>query len=278
MTIDEIIKKALQEDIQDGDHTSLAIIPINAEGRAQLLVKESGIIAGIHIAEKVFKQVDQNINFKQYIKDGHKVKIGDILFNVNGKSLSILKAERLVLNFLQRMSGIATMTNQYVKLIEGTKAKIIDTRKTTPNLRLLEKEAVRLGGGENHRMGLYDMIMIKDNHVDFAGGIQKAIDSVHKYLKINSKYLKIVLEVRNFTELEETLKIGGIDRIMLDNFSPHDLKKAVDLIDGRFETEASGGITLSTVREYAETGVNYISVGALTHHIKSLDLSLKAIL
>ena len=277
MTIDEIISQALIEDVQDGDHTSLSTIPADAKGKARLLVKEDGIIAGIRIAEKVFKQVDPDTEFKAFIEDGSEIKFGDIVFEVSGKSISILTAERLALNFMQRMSGIATTTNKYVRLLEGTNTKVLDTRKTTPNLRLLEKEAVLLGGGENHRMGLYDMIMIKDNHVDFAGGIKQAIEATNSYLKSKSKDLKIELEVRGFEELEEAMNVGGIDRIMLDNFSPSNLKKAVELIDGKFETEASGGITIETIREYAETGVDYISVGALTHHIKSLDLSLKAI-
>ncbi|MBU1019637.1 MAG: carboxylating nicotinate-nucleotide diphosphorylase [Firmicutes bacterium] len=277
MTIDQIISQALQEDVQDGDHTSLATIPAEAKGKARLLVKENGIIAGIRIAEKVFKQVDPEIEFKQFIEDGAEIKVGDIAFEVSGKSISILTAERLALNFMQRMSGIATTTNVYVKLLKGTKTIVLDTRKTTPNLRLLEKEAVVLGGGENHRMGLYDMIMIKDNHVDFAGGIKQAIEATQHYLQSKSKNLKIELEVRNFQELDEAINVGGIDRIMLDNFTPNSLKKAIKLIDGRFETEASGGITLDTIRSYAETGVDYISVGALTHHIKSLDLSLKAV-
>ncbi len=277
MTIDEIISQALIEDIQDGDHTSLSTIPFDAQGKAQLLVKEEGIIAGISVARKVFQQVDPFIKFIQFVDDGEEVKVGDIIFEVSGKSISLLSAERLALNFMQRMSGIATTTNKYVKAVEGTKAKILDTRKTTPNLRILEKEAVKIGGGENHRMGLYDMIMIKDNHVDFAGGIQQAVEATNKYLSELGKDLDIELEVRNFKELNEAVSIGGIDRIMLDNFSPEDLKKAVEIIDGEFETEASGGITIDTIRSYAETGVDYISVGALTHHIKSLDLSLKAI-
>lgn len=277
MTIDEIITQALLEDVQDGDHTSLATIPANAKGKARLLVKENGIIAGIRIAEKVFKEVDPRTKFKQFIEDGAEIKVGDIAFEVSGKSISILTAERLALNFMQRMSGIATKTNVYVNLLKGTKATVLDTRKTTPNLRLLEKEAVLLGGGENHRMGLYDMIMIKDNHVDFAGGIKKAIEATQQYLQSKSKDLRIELEVRNFEELDEAINVGGIDRIMLDNFSPTDLKKAVEIIDGRFESEASGGITLESIRSYAETGVDYISVGALTHQIQSIDLSLKAI-
>lgn len=277
MTIDNIIIQALLEDVQDGDHTSLATIPSDAMGKAHLLVKEAGIIAGIKVAKEVFRHVDPSINFKQFINDGDEIIVGDIVFEVSGKSISILTAERLALNFMQRMSGIASTTNLYVKKIEGTHAKILDTRKTTPNLRLLEKEAVKFGGGFNHRMGLYDMIMIKDNHVDFAGGIKQAIAATTKYLQAKSKNLKIELEVRNFKELEEAIAVGGIDRIMLDNFTPSDIKKAITLVDGRFETEASGGITIDTIREYAETGVDFISVGALTHHIKSLDLSLKAI-
>jgi nicotinate-nucleotide pyrophosphorylase (carboxylating) len=277
MRIDEIISKALIEDIQDGDHTSLSTIPFDAQGKAKLLVKEEGIIAGIRIARKVFSQVDPFIKFIQYINDGENVKAGDVIFEVSGKSISILSAERLALNFMQRMSGIATTTHKYVKLLKGTDAKILDTRKTTPNFRILEKEAVLLGGGRNHRMGLYDMIMIKDNHVDFAGGIKQAIEATKEYLKSLDKELKIELEVRNFEELDEALLVGEIDRLMLDNFSPEDLAKAVKQINGKFETEASGGITIDTIRKYAETGVDYISVGALTHHIKSLDLSLKAI-
>ena len=277
MTIDEIIVKALEEDVQDGDHTSLATIPADAKGKARLLVKEAGIIAGVRIAEKVFKQVDPETVFNSFIEDGSPVQVGDIVFEVSGKSISLLTAERLALNFMQRMSGIATNTHRYVKAIEGTNTKILDTRKTTPNLRLLEKEAVRLGGGKNHRIGLYDMIMIKDNHVDFSGGIRQAIEATKRYLSEKNKNLKIELEVRSFDELKEALEVGGIDRIMLDNFTPADLKKAIEIIDGKFETEASGGITQETIRDYAESEVDYISVGALTHHIKSLDLSLKAI-
>lgn len=277
MTIDKIIARALIEDIQDGDHTSLATIPNTAQGKARLLVKENGVLAGVEVAKKVFQQVDNTIEFIQFLKDGDQIKVGDIAFEVKGKSRSLLTAERLALNFMQRMSGIATATNKIVKLIEGTNTRILDTRKTTPNLRLLEKEAVKLGGGENHRMGLYDMIMIKDNHVDFAGGIENAIDATQKYLAKHKKDLKIEIEVRNFDELNQVLKHGKVNRIMLDNFTPLDLKKALDLIDKKYETEASGGITIESIREYAETGVDYISVGALTHHIKSLDLSLKAI-
>lgn len=277
MTIDEIIKYALIEDVQDGDHTSLATIPSKAKGKAQLLVKESGVLAGVNVARKVFQQVDNSIKFTQFLQDGDQIKVGDIAFEVSGKSISLLTAERLALNFMQRMSGIATATNKIVKLIEGTNTRILDTRKTTPNLRLLEKAAVKLGGGENHRMGLYDMIMIKDNHVDFAGGIANAINATQDYLLKNNKDLKIEIEVRDFGELDQVLKHGKVNRIMLDNFTPTELKKALALINGSYETEASGGITIETIRAYAETGVDYISVGALTHQIKSLDLSLKAI-
>lgn len=277
MIIDEIIERALKEDLGDGDFTSLATIPENACGKAQLIIKEDGILAGVEIAKKIFQKVDKNIKFRRLLKDGTKVKKGDIAFTVEGKSISILSAERLALNFMQRLSGIATATNKIVSQLNGLKTKVLDTRKTTPNLRLLEKEAVRIGGGENHRMGLYDMIMIKDNHVDFAGGIKQAINATKKYLKKNNKKLKIEIEVRNFDELNQVIECGGVDRIMLDNFSQQNLKKAVKIIDGRYETEASGGIIIDNIRKYAESGVDFISVGALTHHIKSLDMSLKAI-
>ncbi|MFZ4740133.1 MAG: carboxylating nicotinate-nucleotide diphosphorylase [Bacteroidales bacterium] len=276
MTIDEIIENALLEDIGDGDHTSLSCIPNGSSGKAKLLVKEEGIIAGIEIARKVFEKVDKSVKFNQLLNDGNMVKPGDIVFTVEGNPVSLLSSERLALNFLQRMSGIATKTNQMEKLLDGLNTKLLDTRKTTPNLRLLEKMAVKIGGGENHRFGLYDMIMIKDNHVDFSGGIKNAITNVSKYLKSKNKNLKIEIEVRNFDELNEVLAIGGIHRIMLDNFTPENLKKAVGIINGLYETEASGGITESSLRQYAQTGVDYISVGSLTHHIKSLDLSLKA--
>ncbi|MCK4639610.1 MAG: carboxylating nicotinate-nucleotide diphosphorylase [Bacteroidales bacterium] len=277
MIIDEIIERALEEDLGDGDFTSLATIPENATGKAQLLIKEDGILAGVNIAKKIFQKVDKNIKFRILLKDGTKVKKGDIVFTVEGKSISILSAERLALNFMQRLSGIATATNKIVSQLKGLKTKVLDTRKTTPNLRLLEKEAVKTGGGENHRMGLYDMIMIKDNHIDFAGGIKQAINAAKNYLKKNNKKLKIEIEVRNFDELNQVIECGGVDRIMLDNFSPEDLKKAIKIINGKYETEASGGITINNIRKYAESGVDFISVGALTHHIKSLDMSLKAI-
>lgn len=279
MTIDEILEKALEEDIGDGDHTSLATIPSEAAGKSKLLVKEAGILCGVEIARKVFQKIDPQIRFGLILVDGTPVRPGDVAFYVSGSVRSILAGERLALNFMQRMSGIATATSRLVELVAGTKARILDTRKTTPLLRELEKTAVRTGGGENHRMGLYDMIMIKDNHVDFAGGISRAIDATHHYMeeKRKSPRLKIEIEVRNFTELQEVMNKGQVDRIMLDNFSVDDIAKAVKLIDGRFETEASGGITVHNIRQYAETGVDFISVGALTHHITSLDMSLKAV-
>lgn len=276
MEINRIIDEALREDIGDGDHTSLATIPESAMGKARIKIKEDGILCGTEIAEKVFKKVDPSIQFNILMQDGSKVVKGDIVITVEGHSRSILMAERLALNFMQRLSGIASFTNKMTDQIEGLSTKLLDTRKTTPILRELEKYAVKTGGGENHRMGLYDMIMIKDNHVDFAGGIINAIESTKTYLSENSKNLKIEIEVRNFEELNDVMEYGNVDRIMLDNFSPSDLKKAVVLIDGKFETEASGGITIETLRAYAESGVDYISVGALTHQIKSLDMSLLA--
>ena len=280
MTVEEIIKKALQEDIGSGDHTSLATVPAGSTGKSKLLVKEEGVIAGIEIARQVYQQLDPSVNFEGLINDGSRVKPGDIAFFVTGSSRSILSGERLALNFMQRMSGIATATARLVKLIDGTGCRILDTRKTTPLLRELEKTAVRLGGGENHRMGLYDMIMIKDNHVDFAGGIGKAIDAVNQYVRSKAEVsqLKIEIEVRNFEELKQVMEHGGVHRIMLDNFSVPDLAKAVGIIAKAYEMEASGGINISNIRQYAETGVDFISVGALTHHINSLDMSLKAVL
>jgi nicotinate-nucleotide pyrophosphorylase (carboxylating) len=276
MKLDEIITIALKEDIGDGDHTSLSTIPEFAKGKAKLRIKQNGTLAGVEVAKKVFKQLDQSIKFNILIHDGSAVKIGDIVFEVEGNAISILMAERLALNFMQRMSGIATYTAYLISLISGFKTKLLDTRKTTPLLRELEKYAVLQGGGFNHRMGLYDMVMIKDNHIDFAGGIKNAIQATNKYLVINKKDLKIEIEVRNFEELKQVLETGGVHRIMLDNFTPSDLKKAIQIIDGKYETEASGGITENTIRDYAETGVDYISVGALTHQIKSLDMSLLA--
>lgn len=275
--INNLIDIAIKEDIGDGDHTSLSCIPSEAKGKAHLLVKEDGILAGVDLAKSIFHKIDNTIVFEQFLNDGDKVKVGDIAFKVEGKSQSILQAERLALNFMQRMSGIATNTNYYVQLLEGTNTKVLDTRKTTPGLREIEKLAVKIGGGHNHRMGLYDMVMIKDNHIDYAGGIEAAINSTNRYLKANNKDLKIEIEARNLSELDEILTVGNVHRIMLDNFSYADLRTAVRLIAGKYETEASGGITDKTIRNYAECGVDFISVGALTHQIKSLDLSLKAI-
>lgn len=277
MTIEETIMLALEEDLGDGDHTSLSTIPADHQGKARLVAKENGTIAGVRIAELVYKAVDPKTELKIFIKDGERIEIGDVIFEVSGKSISILSAERLALNFMQRMSGIATQTRQYMSIIDGTPTKLLDTRKTTPLMRLLEKEAVALGGGTNHRMGLYDMIMIKDNHVDFAGGICKAVDACHQYLKEKNKDLKIVIEIRNFEELQTVIDHGGVDRVLLDNFTPKGIEKALQMLNGKYESEASGGIDKNTIRAYAETGVDYISVGALTHQIKSLDLSLQAI-
>ena len=275
--LEQDIKHWLAEDIGDGDHTTLCCIPADAIGRSRLIVKDTGIIAGIEVAKKVFEIFDKELSITQYMHDGDEVKPKDIAFEVEGKVRSLLQTERLMLNIMQRMSGIATRTRGYVKLLEGTRTRILDTRKTTPGLRMLEKEAVLIGGGCNHRIGLYDMILLKDNHIDFAGGISQAIDRANKYLKDNNKNLKIEIEVRNFDELNEVLDSGNVNRIMLDNFSVADTRKAVEIIGGRFETESSGGITKTTIREYALAGVDYISVGALTHSIKSLDMSFKAI-
>lgn len=271
------IENAFEEDLGDGDHSSMACIPENAFGKAQLLVKETGILAGMDIAVEIFKYVQPDIKIDRFLNDGTAVKPGDIAFLVEGKVRTLLKSERLVLNVMQRMSGIATRTRAYADQLEGLKTKVLDTRKTTPGMRLLEKAAVKIGGGENHRMGLYDMIMLKDNHIDFAGGIEKAIHATQAYLKKIEKDLKIEVEVRNMDELKEVLRVGGIHRIMLDNFDTQTSREAVSLINGAYETESSGNITLETIRSYAETGVDFVSVGALTHHIKSLDLSLKAI-
>lgn len=276
MTIDEIIAAALQEDIGDGDHTSLSTIPHNAIGKAKLLVKEDGVLAGIEVARKVFEKVDPSTVFNPLMHDGDKIKVGDVAFTVEGRSISLLSSERLSLNFLQRMSGIATATYKITSLLSDLPVKLLDTRKTTPLLREIEKYSVLMGGGHNHRFGLFDMILIKDNHVDYAGGTIQAIRAANAYLKQKQLDLKIEIEVRNFNELQQVLDEGKIHRIMLDNFSPDQLRKAIEIIDGRYETEASGGITLQNIRQYAEAGVDFISVGALTHHIKSLDLSLKA--
>jgi nicotinate-nucleotide pyrophosphorylase (carboxylating) len=276
MNIKEIIIRSLEEDIGEGDHTSQSTIPAEAIGHARLLIKEQGVIAGVDVAQQVFETLDPSVKFNKILNDGTVVQPGDIAFTIEGASQVLLKGERLALNFMQRMSGIATATHKLSSRISKHKAVILDTRKTTPLLRELEKYAVRTGGGSNHRMGLYDMVMIKDNHVDFAGGIEKAIQRVNDYLKEKKKHLKIEIEVRNFEELDKVLSHGGVDRIMLDNFSPQDLRRAVEIIDNRYETEASGGITADTIEAYAATGVDFISVGALTHHINSLDMSLKA--
>jgi nicotinate-nucleotide pyrophosphorylase (carboxylating) len=273
--LEKFIKEALYEDIRDGDHSSLACVPADANGTAKLLVKEQGVIAGVEIARKIFEYAVPDMQMTVNIKDGSIIKPGDIAFEVYMPSQAILKTERVVLNTMQRMSGIATMTRQFVDKVADLPVKILDTRKTTPLLRFLEKLAVRTGGGTNYRDGLYDRIMIKDNHVDFCGSIELAIKKAHQYLKEKQLDLKITVEVRNLNELEQTMKVGGIERIMLDNFDTETMRKAVKIIDKQFEVEASGGITLDTVRSYAETGVDFISVGALTHSFKSLDLSLK---
>ena len=275
--LDELIKLWFAEDIGDGDHTTLSSIPADAMGKQQLIIKEEGIVAGIEVAKRVFAAFDPELKMTQYLKDGDRVKPGDVAFVVEGRTQSLLQTERLMLNIMQRMSGVATRTAEYVKLVEGTKCRVLDTRKTTPGLRMLEKEAVRIGGGCNHRIGLFDMILLKDNHVDFAGGIANAIRRAQEYLKEKGKNLKIEIEVRSFAELQEALETGGINRIMLDNFSPADTRKAVEIIGGRVEVESSGGITYDTLREYAECGVDVISVGALTHSVKSLDMSFKAV-
>ena len=274
--IDDLIKLAFAEDIGDGDHTTLCCIPATEMGKSQLIIKEDGVLAGVEMARRVFKAFDPELKMTVFIEDGTEVKKGDIAFVVEGKVQSLLQTERLMLNIMQRMSGIATTTRKYVKQLEGTKTHVLDTRKTTPGMRMIEKEAVRIGGGMNHRIGLFDMILLKDNHVDFAGGISKAITRAHEYLKEKGKNLKIEIEVRNFDELEEALQTGGVDRIMLDNFTPENTREAVRRVAGRVELESSGGITFDTLRDYAECGVDYISVGALTHSVKSLDMSFKA--
>lgn len=275
--IDEIIDNALREDIGEGDHSSLSCVPEDATGRAKLLIKEEGVIAGIELAQRIFQRYDPDLKVSVYLNDGDWVKPGEVAFEVEGKSISILSTERLVLNFMQRMSGIATQTRKIVQLIEGTDAKLLDTRKTTPGIRYMEKWAVRIGGGYNHRFALYDMIMLKDNHIDYAGGVTNAIQRANDYLKRTGKDLKIEIEVRDEAELDEVLKSGNVDRVMLDNFTPERLRKVLPLIPDSIETEASGGITIDTIRSFAETGVDFISVGALTHSVKSLDMSLKAV-
>lgn len=276
-SLEEQIKLWFAEDIADGDHSTLSCIPADAMGCSQLIVKEDGIIAGIEVAKKVFETFDPELKMEQFLHDGDHVKVGDIAFKVTGKKQSLLQTERLMLNIMQRMSGIATKTAEYVALINDTNTRLLDTRKTTPGLRMLEKIAVAIGGGCNHRMGLYDMIMLKDNHIDFAGGIEKAIDRAREYCQEKGKDLKIEIEVRNFEELDRVLNHGGVDRIMLDNFTPANTAKAVKIIDHRYEVESSGGITMSTLHDYAVTGVDFISVGALTHSVKSLDMSFKAV-
>ena len=275
--LDDLIKYWFAEDIGDGDHTSLSCIPETAMGKSRLIIKETGVLAGVEIAKRIFAAFDPELKMTQYLNDGDEVKPGDIAFDVEGKILSLLQTERLMLNIMQRMSGVATVTRKYAKCLVGLKTQVLDTRKTTPGLRLLEKQAVKIGGGTNHRIGLFDMILLKDNHVDFAGGIENAIRRAQDYCKAKGKDLKIEIEVRNFDELNQVLAIGGVNRIMLDNFNIENTKKAVDLIAGRYEVESSGGITFDTLRDYAECGVDFVSVGALTHSVKSLDMSFKAV-
>ena len=275
--IDELLDLAFAEDIGDGDHTTLCCIPADEMGKQHLLVKEEGILAGVEIAKKVFHKFDPELKMTVFINDGAHVKPGDVAFVVEGRVRSLLQTERLMLNIMQRMSGIATMTAKYMERLKGLKTKVLDTRKTTPGMRMLEKEAVRIGGGMNHRIGLFDMILLKDNHIDFAGGIANAINKANEYIKANHKDgMKIEIEVRNLDELDEALATGHVDRIMLDNFTPENTKKAVDIVAGRCELESSGGITFDTLRDYGECGVDYISVGALTHSVKGLDMSFKA--
>ncbi|MBO5059209.1 MAG: carboxylating nicotinate-nucleotide diphosphorylase [Prevotella sp.] len=274
--VDQLIDLSFAEDIGDGDHTTLCCIPADAMGRSQLLIKEDGILAGVEIAKEVFRRFDPEMKVEVLMGDGSRVKKGDVAMVVSGKIQSLLQTERLMLNIMQRMSGIATMTDKYVKLLEGTGTRVLDTRKTTPGMRMLEKQAVKIGGGCNHRIGLFDMILLKDNHVDFSGGISNAITRCHKYLEEKGLNLKIEIEVRNFDELQQVLDCGGVDRIMLDNFTVENTRKAVEIINHRYEVESSGGITFETMRPYAECGVDFISVGALTHSVKGLDMSFKA--
>jgi len=273
--IEKLIDLAIAEDIGDGDHSSLSCIPKNATGSVKLMFKQKGVVAGIEIAAKIYKRIDSKVEFTSLLSDGVEVSPGDFGFLAKGSVHTLLQAERIVLNVMQRMSGIATQTRRYVKEIEGTNAKILDTRKTTPGMRILDKLAVKIGGGYNHRMGLFDMIMLKDNHIDFAGGIEQAIKKANEYLKQTGKSLPIEVETRSLDDIKKVLSVGGITRVMFDNFSVEKTRQAVELVNGRFETESSGGITLETIRGYAETGVDYISVGALTHQIKSLDMNLK---
>jgi len=277
MEIKDFVRLSIEEDVKLGDHSTLSCIPKNKLGSAKLLIKENGIISGIEVAKEIFKTYDNSVEFIANLKDGEKVKIGDIAFTVNGSSRTLLTIERLVLNVMQRMSAISTLTDKFVQELKGFETKVLDTRKTTPLNRFLEKQAVKIGGGHNHRFGLYDMIMLKDNHIDFAGGIKEAIIKANNYIDTENLNLKIEIETRNLQELKEVLKYGGVDRIMLDNFSFEDLKLGLELINGKFETEASGGIDLKTIKNYAICGVDYISVGALTHSVNNMDLSLKAI-
>lgn len=273
---DRLIDLSFAEDIGDGDHTTLCCIPENAIGKSRLIIKEDGILAGVEVAKRVFAKFDSSMQVDVKMGDGSKVKKGDVAMIVTGKIRSLLQTERLMLNIMQRMSGIATMTNRYVELLKGTKTHVLDTRKTTPGMRILEKQAVKIGGGVNHRIGLFDMILLKDNHVDFSGGINNAISRCHEYLKEKGLNLKIEIEVRSFDEIRQVMECGGVDRIMLDNFNVEDTRKAVEMIAGKYETESSGGITFDTIRSYAECGVDYVSVGALTHSVKGLDMSFKA--
>ena len=275
--INQLITLSFAEDIGDGDHTTLSCIPDTAMGKSRLIIKEEGILAGVEMAREIFHRFDPEMKMEVYINDGAHVKPGDIAFVVEGKVQSLLQSERLMLNVMQRMSGIATITGEYVKLLEGTKCRVLDTRKTTPGMRLMEKDAVRIGGGCNHRIGLFDMILLKDNHIDFAGGIPQAVSRAQEYCKAKGKNLKIEVEVRNFDELNQVLALEGVDRVMLDNFSVENTRKAVEIVGGRLEVESSGGITFDTIRSYAECGVDYVSVGALTHSVKSLDMSFKAV-
>ena len=274
--VDELIELAIKEDIGDGDHTSLCCIPAEQRGRMRLLCKQEGIIAGIEIARIILERLDPEMEFEQVLEDGVRVKPGDVAFYVSGRERSLLQAERILLNVMQRMSGVATQTAVYADRLAGLHTKVLDTRKTTPGMRVLDKMAVKIGGGENHRIGLFDMILLKDNHIDFAGGVRKAVEKAREYLKATGKQIPIECEVRSLEDIDEVFAAGGADRIMFDNFSPEMTRKAVEKVAGRCETESSGGITLETLREYAETGVDFISVGALTHQIKSLDMSLKA--
>ncbi len=275
--VEELIELAIREDIGDGDHTSLCCIPVDKRGRMKLLVKQEGILAGVEVAEMILRRLDPDVRLEKRIEDGTQVKPGDIAFYVEGRLISLLQAERILLNVMQRMSGVATQTAVYVKETAGTKTRILDTRKTTPGMRVLDKMAVKIGGGDNHRMGLFDMILLKDNHIDFAGGVYNAIRKAREYLKAKGKDLPIEVEVRTLDDIREVFRAGGADRIMLDNFTPEQTLEAVALIDGRTEIESSGGITLANLKDYAACGVDFISVGALTHQIKSLDLSLKAV-